>query len=149
MTRASQILVLALPLLAGCQDDPTERRASLEEIAAYLEQAYSRFDQRDFDGCISCCTLLLDRAPDCVVAQELAEDAEKMKRRELKVTYVRNLAEHLTHAYEHFRRREFEACLDLCSYITRLEPEYCVSIELAEDVAKVREQEEYFDFLMA
>ncbi len=131
--------------------EPSERRAQLEEIAEHLESAYRRFDARDFDGCIALCQLVLAKDPEYTAARELVEDAAKMKEREridvLKRLHVRELADALTLAYDRFDARHFDGCIAWCTWVLSREPEYCVAIEFAEDVEKVKGQEEYYDFL--
>lgn len=65
------------------------KRMHVRELADALTLAFDRFDARDFDGCIACCTWVLAREPKYSVAEELAEDAEKVRGREHYYDFLR------------------------------------------------------------
>jgi hypothetical protein len=149
MTRIA-LVASALAVLAGCGDfDTSGRRERLDQVAANLAAAYESFDLHDFDGCIAYCQLMLATDPGYKVAQELAEDAAKMKERGridlLKRLHVREIADILLAAIDRFDLRDFDGCIACCQWILSREPGYWVAQELAEDAETAKGREHYSD----
>jgi type II secretory pathway component GspD/PulD (secretin) len=57
----------------------SERREIVKKIANLLEMAYMSFDQRRYEACLHLCEKILWIDPTYTVAQELREDAQKVR----------------------------------------------------------------------